>query len=324
MKLAAQQLTPALRTLLEKDPTLSIYTGVPLLGQQRITSAFLSYGPSETNFAPVLRFEGELSTVRFDIDPSRFSYSGIELTNDHGYGPEVSTFYHFDREELGQLVAQGYFEEGFKVPAHFSKDYELEVRLGAEVWILPETEERDYPLIFTDIADLSHVEVSKADLSVDLLQEFKNLSQEAETDHEISAEESHEVALAPEDRYNALEDLAQSLGFNDAPEVPTEGQKIEESDVAELLDSDISSERLEAELKALTEDHEEVNEVGTIVETDEAQDAQEEEKPLAALVIERVESQLSDEDFIDDAPEIISPAKAAENFLIRQSQEREL
>lgn len=323
MKLAAQQLTPALRTLLEKDPTLSIYTGVPLLGQQRITSAFLSYGPSETNFAPVLRFEGELNTVRFDIDPSRFSYAGIELMSDHGYGPEVSTFYQFDREELGQLVAQGYFEEGFKVPAHLSKDYELEVPLGAEVWILPETEERDYPLIFTDIADLSHLVVTKGDLSVDLLQDFKVVSQEVETEHELLTEEIHEMTLAPEDRYNALEDLAQSLGLNDASEVSTKGTQVEESDVTELLESDARSERLEAELKSLTEDYEEVNDLGTIVETDEAEDIEEEE-PVAALVIERAQPQLSDVNFVDDEPEIISPAKAAENFLIQKNQEREL
>ena len=104
------------------------------------------HGP-EKNYRPLLHLTGELRTIR----PEEPLPHGVrEVTFRAGTGPTMDAFYEFDDPQLGQLVAKGYFTEGFEAPASMAgTEWELPTTIDA--LILPPAAADDTPVVFVNI-----------------------------------------------------------------------------------------------------------------------------------------------------------------------------
>lgn len=104
------------------------------------------HGP-EKNYRPLLHLTGELRAIR----PEEPLPHGVrEVTFRAGTGPTMDAFYEFDDPQLGQLVAKGYFTEGFEAPASMAgTEWELPTTIDA--LILPPQTDSDTPVVFVNI-----------------------------------------------------------------------------------------------------------------------------------------------------------------------------
>lgn len=133
------------------------------------------HGP-EKNYRPLLHLTGELTSI---LPDESLPYSVDEVTFRSGLGPTVDAFYEFDDAQLQELVARGYFTEGFEPPAAITGiPWELPTTIDALI-LAPEND-GDAPVVFVTIHGQTELALTEKNSGYDLAEVFENrLSPEA-------------------------------------------------------------------------------------------------------------------------------------------------
>lgn len=184
MKVAGIKMTDpwASRVLRTKGVQTELVTGAPVETVVQMERVAIEHHGSEKNYRPLLHLTGELAAIR----PAEVLPHGVEeVTFRAGLGPTVDAFYEFDDAQLGQLVAKGYFTEGFEAPSSMAGiPWELPTTIDALV-LAPERED-DTPVVFVTIHGQTELALDFENSGYDLAEYFENqLTPEAQQERAL-------------------------------------------------------------------------------------------------------------------------------------------
>lgn len=172
MKVAGIRMTDpwASRVLRSKGVETQLVSGVPVETVVQMERVAIEHHGPEKNYRPLLHLTGELGAIR----PSEPLPHGVqEVTFRSGLGPTVDAFYEFDDAQLGQLVAKGYFTEGFEAPSSMAGiPWELPTTIDALV-LSPE-HEGDTPVVFVTVHGQTELALDIENSGYDLAEYFEN------------------------------------------------------------------------------------------------------------------------------------------------------
>ncbi|KIA73393.1 hypothetical protein ANMWB30_23200 [Arthrobacter sp. MWB30] len=126
---------------------------------------------AEKNYRPLLHLSGELQSLKPD-DPLPCGIS--EVTFRQGAGPMVDAFYEFDDEQLTELVAKGYFTEGFEPPEDRLLGIPWELPTTINALVIPPATLTDAPVVFVTVHGQTELALDLVNSGYDLAEEFEN------------------------------------------------------------------------------------------------------------------------------------------------------
>lgn len=208
MKVAGIKMTDpwASRVLRNKGVETELVTSTPVETVVQMERVAIEHHGSEKNYRPLLHLTGELLSIRPE---QALPYGVREVTFRSGLGPMVDAFYEFDDNQLGQLVAKGYFTEGFEAPSSMAGiPWELPTTIDA--LILAPDREDDTPVVFVTIHGQTELALDFENSGYDLAEYFEN-QMTAEAQQERALESSQDTVPT---RSGAVNDLFAADEFN--------------------------------------------------------------------------------------------------------------
>jgi hypothetical protein len=208
MKVAGIKMTDpwASRVLRNKGVETQLVSGVTVETTVQMERVAIEHHGSEKNYRPLLHLTGELVAIK----PEETLPHGVEeVTFRAGLGPTVDAFYEFDDAQLGQLVAKGYFTEGFEAPSSMAGiPWELPTTIDALI-LAPERED-DTPVVFVTIHGQTELALDHKNSGYDLADYFENqLTPEAQQERALEG-----VPGVVPTRSGAINDIFAAEEFN--------------------------------------------------------------------------------------------------------------
>ncbi|MEO3931460.1 hypothetical protein WMO79_01415 [Micrococcaceae bacterium Sec7.4] len=201
MKVAGIKMTDpwASRVLRSNAVETELVTGAPVETVVQMERVAIEHHGSEKNYRPLLHLTGELMSI---LPTEALPHGVREVSFRSGLGPIVDAYYEFDDAQLGQLVAKGYFTEGFEPPAGMAgTPWELPTTIDA--LILAPDREDDTPVVFVTIHGQTDLALDIENSGYDLADYFENhLTPEAQ--QERALEDAQGIAPT---RSGAINDL---------------------------------------------------------------------------------------------------------------------
>lgn len=172
MKVAGIKMTDpwASRVLRSRGVKTQLVTGAPVETVVQMERVSIEHHGSEKNYRPLLHLTGELASI---LPAEGLPHGVQEVTFRSGLGPIVDAYYEFDDVQLAQLVAKGYFTEGFEPPAGMAgTTWELPTTIDA--LILAPEQEGDTPVVFVTIHGQTDLALDLENSGYDLAEYFEN------------------------------------------------------------------------------------------------------------------------------------------------------
>lgn len=155
---------------------------VPVESTVHMELVELLHGEQGSNFRPYLHLRGELTSV---IPSVELPYGVDELLLRRGSGVTIDAFYDFDSQQLGDLVAKGYFTESFRVPDEMSGIPWVLPGSADFVVVGPEFSDQP-PVVFMQVHDRAALELDGQSLGDSLSRYFPDYNHEAEVQADVS------------------------------------------------------------------------------------------------------------------------------------------
>lgn len=214
---------------------------------------------AKRSFRPYLHLTGELRGVRPE---EQLPYGVNEVTYPQGGGERVEAFYEFTNGQLTELVAKGYFSEGFRAPDEITGiEWELPARVDAVV--LAPTAEEPAPVVFTGVRDIASLSIDEASTEYDLAEYFADYSrddvvrhQEQVTERSFRTRTGEMESLFDADEFDELKDVeATGASTPGREEAGASGITQALADVEAGIDADAQAYATQREAIAGTPEH---------------------------------------------------------------------
>ncbi len=249
MKIAPLKMNdPWLRRIRDSgEAHIETLSGVTIENVVEMELVELQHGGPETNFRPYLHLRGELVSARPD---GELPYGIDEVVLRRGAGVHIDAFYDFNGRQLSDLVAKGYFTQGFDVPESLSGiPWELP---GEADFVIVAPESADQPpVVFMELHHQADMELDEANSGYDLSEYFPHHDPEQALD----ADKSVEDASRSMDRDGSGVDIFADVDFDVAKprKKTTLEERVSEIDLEQVGDHEVMTnsifERLLAEIK---------------------------------------------------------------------------
>lgn len=186
MKIAGLAMTDAWahRLLSERGVDVDVVEAAPGEMKVLVDSVQLHHHGPEQKYRPYLHISGEVRSV---LPAQPFSHGVDEVEFARGAGDVVDGYYEFTDQQLMDLLAKGYFNQGFVVPEQvIGLEWELPCTLDATIIApagdnvrLSEQEAEaapDVPLVFLRIRNIADLKLDLYNSEYDLASYFADFS----------------------------------------------------------------------------------------------------------------------------------------------------
>lgn len=187
---------PTADHILRSDADVEVFSELECEMIAHIESAHLMHHGPETNYRPYLHLRGEMRSL---LSKQRLPNNITEMTWGTGLGPLVDVFYEFDNDQMGSLVAKGYYDGNLEVPQDFS-DAMFEFDTTAQAIIVSAEQEGDAPLVFVDVPNRDKFVTNWEDSGYNLEEDFREFVPETQLDAGLDQEAQNEL----EDELSAI------------------------------------------------------------------------------------------------------------------------
>lgn len=210
------------RVLRESGVSTSRVEDVPSEITVHVDQADVLHHGAKRSFRPYLHLTGELRGVRPE---EQLPYGVNEVTYPPGGGDRVEAFYEFTNEQLTELVAKGYFSEGFRAPDEIT-GIEWELPAHVDAVVLAPTADEPVPVVFTGVRDIASLSIDEASTEYDLAEYFADYSRDDVVRHQEQVTER-----SFRTRTGEMESLFEADEFDELAEVdPTHAPNVDHAE----------------------------------------------------------------------------------------------
>lgn len=207
------------------------------------------YDPFHPNM-PYLHIQGHVTQFNGNI-PHTSGNASFRDDKVH-HAPKVDMFYHFDKNQLKQLVDKGLYDKGFDVPKDLkSSVLEMnDIPLNCDLAIIKPNEKTNVPLIFSQIKDSGKIKIDLSSTQYDLASIFKTAQEqivaEAKEKQKQTAKEAIEKQSQKQDTQEKTVAPNDVISFDDIKDnqanlAPTEQPTQPQAISSEQLGNDVLS-----------------------------------------------------------------------------------
>lgn len=203
------------------------------------------YDPLHPNM-PYLHIQGHVTQLSGNIP---YTSGNVSFRDDDvHHAPKVDMFYHFNKNQLKQLVDKGLYDKGFAVPKDLkSSALEMnDIPLNCSLAIIKPNEKTNVPLIFSQIKNNGKIKIDLASTQYDLAGIFKTAQEQILADAKEKQKQAADEATEKQDVQEKTVAPSDAISFDDIKddqadltfaEQPTQPQAID----SEQLGDDVLS-----------------------------------------------------------------------------------
>lgn len=172
MKVAGIKMTDpwASRVLRDQMIESEQFSGLPVETVVQMDRVAFEHHGRERNYRPLLHLAGELRAI---VTQGQLPHGIEEVTFREGTGPIVDAFYEFDDAQLSELVAKGYFTEGFEPPTEMA-GVPWWLPTTVDALVLPPEDEGDTPVVFVTVHGQSELALDAENSGYNLAEYFES------------------------------------------------------------------------------------------------------------------------------------------------------